>query len=755
MIPPSLSAPFGRPSPEPREPDLAALILRTIGLTVAAHREQGWAAVSIGCDGRKRTTLFDGSACQTEGDVCIATRQDGISACIDAPAQGAGLNVQSITFAAPGCSPVTGWYILDDQGYLYRIPAALLEAVAYWPPAALPGPSVYDLVRAGSWAALMCADPVAPTLNDEGASTWDVVTIEAVPYSTVQLYDAAIGGLLTHLETVPGFTDASGQTTVAALTGRWNGDLRSKASPTVITLSQYDVNASALSSGEEYKVLIYAAATGVSDIAISARKGVKAAAGESATPDLPSPLVQIALGVSTVAYGGTVTTVSLGTDTPINLTRLRKLGSGTYGKWYQKGLLQRDADAPNAGARHVDLALPSAGTNVATGDVRVAFGYPLAYWVGAPSSSGSEAAPFALAGEATEAEMAARDDYDMALVYPVTLGIEYAPYHLNIAGPDIATPDVCEILATIETAATRDDTPANVLALPNGEIALSRPVSPGGTPIVPQRFDRYRVRPAPSVPVTVALSQAGVGPWPVDENEWVEWKTRQVNPWTVGDTSITLQSGAFSHGRPVPCVLWQAAGAVNHWTFDATARLGQLEEPTGGTATITFDGGGGAQAPDGAATPYLTILGSDLVVAYGWTFSIGDDESALSPLTETALLAPGTSTYRITLAAPLGPDGTTKRTLYRFAYDRQDYVNAAGNYESPWLGVAGLPGAVYDRMVARVGELADNVTTEWVDDETTLAFAGQRPPQPFIGPVGSGITLDRPTRVYALAPLSL
>lgn len=761
MIPVDTSRAFGSvlasPSPRLTEVDLAKIIDRTVRMAIDAKRQLGFASITTGCDGQRRTSFFDGSACQVEGDaVCIAERQDGITACLQVPMQGAGIVFQSISFRAVPCAPVTGWYVLDDEGYLYRIPTALVApASPYWPAVVPLSEGSFDLVRAGTWAALMCASPVAPTLNDDGESEWFVYSVEGVPYYTLQRFDAAIGGLLTHLETVPGFTDSSGQTVVAALDGRWAGVYKSKATTTTVTLSQNDVNASALASGEEYKALIYASASG-SSIVVNTLKGVKAAAGTSVAPSLPSPLVQISLGISTVAYGGTVTTVSTGTTSPIELATLRPIGANSSGKWNAKGIIQRDADAPNAGTRHVTLTLPSADSGVVTGDVRIAFGYPMAYWPGGTSASGSEAPPFAIAGSATAEQKAARDDYDMALVYPVTLGIEYAPYHLNLAGADIEEPGDGEILATLGTLATRQDSPANLLALPNGEVAVSRPFSAGGTPVVPQRFDRYRVRPAPSSPLTVALSQATLGAWPVDPNEWTEWKTYQLNPWLLGDTSFTLQSGSFTHGKPVPCVIWQSTGLVTHWTLDVTAKLGQLQQPTAGTATVAFTAGGGAQAPGGGGyTPRITILGSDPVVAYGWTFSIDDAESALSPLTETALLVPGTSTYRITLTVPLGPTGTTKRTLYRFAYDRQDHVNGSGNYESPWLADAGGYGGVYDRMTAYLGELADNVTTEFVDTETTLAYTGQRPPSPFIGPIGGGVTLDRPSRVYAGPPLNL
>lgn len=761
MIPVDTSRAFGSvlasPSPRLTEVDLAKIIDRTVRMAIDAKRQLGFASITTGCDGQKRTSFFDGSACQVEGEaVCIAERQDGITACLQVPMQGSGIVFQSISFRSVPCAPVTGWYVLDDEGYLYRIPTALTTpASPYWPAVVPLSEGSFDLVRAGTWAALMCASPVAPTLNDDGDSEWFVYTVEAVPYYTLQRYDASIGGLLTHLETVPGFTDSSGQTVVAALDGRWAGVYRSKGTTTTVTLSQNDVNSSALAAGQEYKALIYAAASG-SNITVNSLKGVKAAAGAAVAPSLPSPLVQISLGISTVAYGGTVTTVSTGTTSPIELATIRPIGSNSSGKWNSKGIIQRDADAPNAGSRVATITLPSADSGVVTGDVRVAFGYPMAFWPGGTSGSGSEDPPFAIAGSATAEQKAARDDYDMALVYPVTLGVEYGPYHLNLAGADIATPDVCEILSTQDTLATRPDTPANVLALPNGEVAVSRPFAAGGTPIVPQRFDRYRVRPAPDTPLTVGLSQAALGVWPVDPNEWTEWRTYQVSPWLLGATSFSLVSGSWNHGRPIPCVVWQSTGLVTHWTLDATAKLGQLQQPTGGTATVTFTAGGGAQAPGGGGyTPRITILGSDPVVAYGWTFSIGADESALSPLTEAALLVPATSTYRITLTVPLGPTGTTKRTIYRFAYDRQDHVNASGGYDTPWLADSGAMGAVYDRMVAFLAEIDDNVTTTHVDTTTTLVYTGVRPPSPFIGPVGGGITLDRPHRVYAGPPLNL
>ena len=173
MIPPSTSRPFGRPSPRLEEVDLAKIIARTIRMAVDAKRELGFAAISTGCDGRRRTTFFDGSACQTEGEVCVAERQDGVSACLDVSMQGSGIDFRSISFQPAPCAPVTGWYILDDRGNLYRIPSGLLEAVPYWPPVGTWDPAGLDLVRSGTWAKLMCAAAlVPPTDNDDGTSTW-------------------------------------------------------------------------------------------------------------------------------------------------------------------------------------------------------------------------------------------------------------------------------------------------------------------------------------------------------------------------------------------------------------------------------------------------------------------------------------------------------------------------------------------------------------------------------------------------------
>ena len=776
MIPVRTSRPFGRVSPRVSETDLARLIDRTIQMRVDAKREQGFAATNIGCDGRKRTTMFDGSACQVDGEVCIATRQDGISACIEAPTQGLGLTSASITFSAPVCTPVTGWYILDSAGYLYRIPTGLITAAPYWPPEAPPSGG-YDLVRSGTWAALMCAAVLAPaTLNDDGGSTWAPYIVEGSTDATVQGYQTAVGGLLTHLVTVPSLTPTSGQMVVGTFSARWSGYWRDKAITTTVTLSQQDVNSAALGSGEEYKVLFWAQTNGTDGITVASLKGPKGLAGAANDPVNPSPTLYLELGIATVAYGGAVTTDSTGTTTPLQALTLRTLGSWYYAsvyRWAAKGLVLRDARAPNAGMRYAALTLPAGGSGVVTGAIRAAWGYPLAF--GPSVSNLDDGAPWGIAGKASAGQLASREDYDMAPVYgPPRVAIEYGPYHLNLSGPDIATPDDWDLLSTHPGD---EDTSANVLALPDGELAVLQPYTDGGSPIVPPTFKRLRIRPAPDTAPTVTVAQAALGTWPDDVNEWTQTYAHYLQAWTAGDTSFTLQSGSWTHGKPVRCVVWQNYTAT-HYQNDPGAKFGTLQQPTGGVVTVAFDGGGGAPARIGnPLVNYcrLTVIGTAPVVSYGWTFTYREPvtgqefESALSPITEpveiearlaapSGVTLPGrlwstTLTYSITVTVPVGPTDTCRRTIYRLMYDA-DAGLTAGVRVSPWHPNSGNPGTVYDRMMAQVATIEDNVTADWEDTVTTLSFSGTRPPSPVIE-VGSGITFDVPGRPFALPPLNL
>jgi hypothetical protein len=174
MIPTSFLSRLSLPSPQQTERDLARLIHRTIELDRRANRQLGYAAVNVGCDGVRRVTMFDGSSCQTSGDVCLATREEGITVCLDTPS-GAGLAFQRIAFAAPACEPVTGWWIVDAEGYLYRVPASLITAAAYWPMTADPviPEAAVTLVRAGTWARLMCGASVSLPLRGDGGAIWE------------------------------------------------------------------------------------------------------------------------------------------------------------------------------------------------------------------------------------------------------------------------------------------------------------------------------------------------------------------------------------------------------------------------------------------------------------------------------------------------------------------------------------------------------------------------------------------------------
>ena len=173
MIPRSFFGRLAEPSPQQTERDLARLIHRTAELAAAARHQIGFAAVNLGCDGVRRVTMFDGSSCQTSGDVCLATREEGITVCLDAP-RGNGLNFQRVAFSAPDCAPVTGWWLLDSEGYLYRVPAGLIAAAPYWPMVAdptVPEPAV-TLVRAGTWAKLMCGAELEIDINASGGAEW-------------------------------------------------------------------------------------------------------------------------------------------------------------------------------------------------------------------------------------------------------------------------------------------------------------------------------------------------------------------------------------------------------------------------------------------------------------------------------------------------------------------------------------------------------------------------------------------------------
>lgn len=759
MIPPAFSFPFGRPSPKLSEVDLARLITRTIQAATAAHHEQGWAAVSIGCDGRRRTTMFDGSVCQTAGEVCIAQRQDGISACIDAPTQGNGLTSQSIVFKAPACTPVAGWYVLDEDGFLYRIPAGLTEPYTYWPPESMSDYGGFDLVRSGTWGALMCAEELAGVgLSGYGPRGWVQLGRPGGEGTIwIEHYQTYIGGHQTspptnYFTSDPTAANGLGSVTFSEFSAVFDGTAMTRASATT-TLNQTSSTGS-LTPGTEYGVLLYAHQSPAGVLSVGVIKGPSVVAGTATMPALTSPSTRLRLAFAVVSYavtgGGTVVSRVYGTTARM----LGALGSTARGQ--MAGIILRDSFAPNAGKRFLRTTLPASDTGVTTGDVRLAFGYPLAlemmwgsYSPGAPAYSGP---PW---GEMSYAATLARTPYDTAFVYPERLGIEYSVGHMNLGGPDIVNPDDSEILSEIEVnPETAHDIGANILELPNGEIGLVRPYTLAGTPIVPRRIERYRIRPAPTDSVSFAISQQALGDWGDDPNAWLSTRRHIVSAWTPGDTSFTCAAG-WTHGRDVPCVLWQFTSAQRHHSTDPTALYGTLGEPSGLVCPIDF-GGAGAPALQSGASRYVTVLGPDLVVTYGWTFTINGVESAMSPIAEPvrAQTSPATSTFTLTLTVPLGPAGTTKRSVYRFAFD-QDTGNDGYTLVSPWDSRTGERGAVYDRMLSHLDDIDDNVTTELVDTSTTLSYSGTRPPSPFIGPIGAGIVVGAPTDTYLLPPVEL
>lgn len=754
MIPPSNSRPFGRVLTPLSEIDLARLIVRTGQLAAEAHHEQGWAAFAIGCDGRKRTTIFDGSACQVEGEVCLAQRQDGISSCIDAPARGSGLTSQAIVFKSAACEPVTGWWLLDDEGYLYKIPADLVTAVAYYPEDPATAGRRYDLVRSGTWAVLMCGDALTPPVdNGEGGCEWQTFSIDGETIaSTIQYFFCRLGGILTRLITVPSVSSLGSTVTVGPFSGRWRGGYSEKLTDTGVSLSSTDGAGHTLTAGQEYKAILYGLGFTGFDATVNIIKGVRAAAGEAVLPTITDS-THIPLAEVTVPYSGVVVATAVGSTVPTNWNAVRELTTDSDGALDAfRGIVLRDVDEPNPGVRVLDVTLPAAGSGVVTGPVRIGYGYAMAFehlteLLGA-------GAPYGYSGDATPGPYSGRVDGDMALVYGAArMAVEYGPWHLNLAGPDIAEPDDWEQLSNQSAV----DVTANLIQLPSSEVCLSRSVTDGGTPIVPQMLERHRVRPAPDTAPTVTVGQTTIPSYGADPNVWTTYLARTVT-WTPGGTTVTLPSGAWTHGRDLQVVCWQSKTGQLHWSLDAAAVYGTIGEPSGTACPVTLTLGGGLPALQAGATRKVSFLGPRLVVQYGWTFTRDGAESALSPLSELLEVFPATATYDLTVGVPLGPDGTDERTVYRFAYDREPLrynpTPTTVRWRRPWSSVSERAGAVYDRMLKAVGTIPDNVTETWLDDQTSLDFAGTRPPSPLI-PAGSGITLDTRRRVYALPPLNL
>lgn len=746
MIPRSFFGRLAEPSPQQTERDLARLINRTAELAAAARHQLGFAAVNIGCDGVTRVTMFDGSSCQTSGDVCLATREEGITVCIDTP-RGNGLNFQRVAFSAPDCSPVTGWWLVDSEGYLYRVPAGLITATPYWPMSAdpaVPEPAV-TLVRAGTWARLMCGSSLAVPLAGEGGAEWGVSLGES---DWSQLFAAAVGGALTRWVVAP---TVSASYNVGISGGEWVV----RGTPGA---SAYD----SISFPEPDEGYEYRAAVSFDGTELRANVGETALAGTAIAPDYRP--YELPVGIATVHYGGSLTFASaIDTDaryepawTPPNSF------VADAPSW--RAVLLRDALAPNAGFRVATVTLPTAGSGIVSGAVRVAHGYPFGYRMSGLVGTTTSLKPYPrkkLRGT-WQADCVGRIAGDMSLCYRLGLAVEYGEGHLCLSGEAIT--DLSDYVSLDEIDQTNGpalDVHSGVVALPNGEVALFGRVT-GDL----RSGQRYRVRPAPDTPLTVAISQRSRGSWPGDPNLWVEETHYSVAAWAGGATQFTVSDSGSSTfpGRAVACVLWESNDTeVDAYPSAAVQYPCTLGPTSGGLTTLVFD------TPVSASSKsyrYLTIVGPWAHAAWGWTAEVLEDpDDPLSPIHETALSsltdqgafgyrleAPATL-YSVALTVPAGPAGTVRRHVYRCAYDAGS--NQAGD-AGPWsYGGEGQSrlGGLYDRMCRRIATIEGNVEETVWDTDTTLTNAGTRPPDPliYLGP----IVIDAPRPVHLLQPMNL
>ena len=141
-------------------------------------------------------------------------------------------------------------------------------------------------------------------------------------------------------------------------------------------------------------------------------------------------------------------------------------------------------------------------------------------------------------------------------------------------------------------------------------------------------------------------------------------------------------------------------------------------------------------------------------------------ETALSPMTvwtqdawgQTGYQVPGVGAwyalplFSLKVTIPGGPPGTVARKLYRFDYD---YGMTESPALTPW-GSAGGIGPVYDRhahLVQTITAGDQTVDVDVYDEDTTLTFAGTRPPKPlvYLGPVA----VQSPSSVHMTQPVNL
>lgn len=742
MIPRSFLNRLSEPSPEQTERDLARMIHQTVELAAKARQELGYAAVNLGCDGVQRVTMFDGSACQTSGDVCLATRQDGITVCLDSPARGNGLTFQSIAFAAPDCQPVTGWWIVDASGYMYRVPQALIDAAPYWPMSEAAGTAV-TLVRAQTWAKLMCGAALAIALNGDGGATW--VNEGEAPGEWTQIFAASIGGVRSQWLVVPTVSvDVSSYEDIVEVTVSdgecvLSGIVDTGGVFATVPIDTTDGDGDALVEGHEFTAVVYYDAAGA-----GVARSPQAPVGASVAPSLPGealPIVEVV-----VQYD---TTTSTYTDLTGTSGRYGLGWTPTSGDSYSispaeyRAILLRDDIAPNAGSRVASVTLPTAEPGIVSGLISVAYGYPLGQRLdtAVPGVVGT-----------WQADCVGRVVGDMAGAYSLRLAVGYGEAHICLDGAAITDAD--DYVATTEIDRTDGpalDANAGLLGLPNAEVAL---LSPSDL----RTGRRYRVRPAPDTAPTVALEQRAKGLWGDDPNLWVEEANYEVGNWLDGATQFTVigSGDAAFPGRGVACVLWEALSGS--YLDAAVAYPCTLGETSGGLTTLIFpDGVTVAASTLGSPHQWLTVVGRRAYAAWGWTFTVDGIESALSPLTDEGVqgyrLTPPSTLYSAAITVPAGPTGTTERNVYRFLY-------SVGPTQADTVGPWGAAiGGLYDRhcrhvkrLVASGGEPGTDPIT-FYDEDVSLSTSGTRPPSPliYVGPM----TLDAPLPVHFLQPMDL
>lgn len=785
MIPTSFLSRLSLPSPQQTERDLARLIHRTIELDRRANRQLGYAAVNIGCDGVRRVTMFDGSSCQTSGDVCLATREEGITVCLDTPS-GAGLAFQRIAFDTPACEPVTGWWLVDAEGYMYRVPASLVAAAPYWPMSAdpaVPAPAV-TLVRSGTWAALMCGAGIEIPLQDGGGAEWNQFS-EGGDWN--QRFYAAVGGELTEITTVPTITAPyePNEITVADGVGTLNG-ATGEAISLLHWLNGRDADGVEIGVGEECCALVTWGESEIGDVSVTL--GARAAIGAAEYP-FPRPIGSIVLARLRFQRGTTgPERYEYGVHAGDLVLAVAIEPVAVVGDWVRRidlsvessrGVLLRDRITPNAGSRWADVTLPTAGTGIMSGVVRVCYGYAF----GAEDTGVYRAAdtlkpytrPETLG--VWESDCAGRVLGDMALAYRRGLAVSYGGTHVCLDGDAIASvSDFVDLDEIDETDGPAHDVGAGVVGLPGGEVAV---LGTGSTHDL-RTGKRYRVRPAPDTALTVEVEHRAKGAWGDDPNEWTAETTYDVGAWGAGST-VTVGADALSAtlapGRAVACVLWETDDPADTYET-APVTYECLLGPTVAGVTTLLDmlGDPATLAPSTLTDRWLTILGPvTLCLAYGWTAVVLEDpddagspthETALSPLAVvgTAYQVAGiggqtwpepTPLFSVKLTIPTGPDGTVEYRVYRWTWDAGRTDPLTGLYLSPPWAYADfatpLVGGLYDRHLRLVATSA--VPGVIYDDDTTLVNLGTRPPSPlvYLGP----IVLDAPRPVHVLQPMEL